>query len=120
MDDPVLNRKMFRHTALRVGKLKPKKYNVGTPGYGVSPYGPFLTNESQGISPIENQQGNRVVVRGGKRMTVDRFGNVIKTEYMPAVYKKPGLSTRMGNTFFNIASRTVSYTHLTLPTKRIV
>ena len=105
MDDPVLNRKMFRNVALRVGKLKPKKYNVGTPGYGVSPYGPFLTNESQGVSPIENQPGNRIVVRDGRRMTVDRFGNVIKTEYMPVKYQKPGLGTRMGQTFFNVASR---------------
>lgn len=106
MDDPVLHRKMFRHTALRVGKLKPKRYNVGTPGYGVSPYGPFLTNESQGISNIalENQPGNRVVIKDGRRIIVDRFGNVIKTEYMPAKYK-PGIGQRMSQSFFNIAER---------------
>jgi len=105
VDDPVLNRKMFRHVALRTGKLQPKRYNRGAGSYGVSPYGPFLTNESQGVSPIENQPGNRIVVKDGRRMVVDRFGNVIKTEYMPTVYKKPGLGTRMGQTFFNFASR---------------
>jgi len=106
VDDPVLHRKMFRHTALRVGKLKPKKYNVGAPGYGVSPYGPFLTNESQGISNIalENQPGNRVVIKDGRRIIVDRFGNVVKTEYMPAKYK-PGIGQRMSQSFFNFASR---------------
>ena len=87
---------MFRHVALRKGKLQPKRYNRGAGSYGVSPYGPFLTNESQGLTPIENQPGNRIVVRGGKRMTVDRFGNVIKTEYMPVKYQKPGLGTRIG------------------------
>jgi len=105
VNDPVLNRKMFRHVALRKGKLQPKRYNRGAGSYGVSPYGPFLTNESQGLTSIENQPGNRIVVRGGKRMTVDRFGNVIKTEYMPVKYQKPGLGTRIGQSFFNIASR---------------
>lgn len=107
MNDPVLNRKMFRQIALKKGKLQPKRYNTGSPAYGVSPYGPFLTNESQGIGPnyLENQPGNRVVVKDGRRMIVDRFGNVIKTEYMPAPYKKPGLGTRLSQGFFNVADR---------------
>lgn len=107
MNDPVLNRKMFRQIALKKGKLQPKRYNTGSPAYGVSPYGPFLTNESQGIGPnyLENQPGNRVVVKDGRRIIVDRFGNVIKTEYMPAPYKKPGLGTRLSQGFFNIANR---------------
>lgn len=107
MDDPVLHRKMFRHTALRVGKLKPKHYQIGSPSYGVSQYGPFLTNESQGTVPLENQPGNRVVVKGGKRMVVDRFGNVIKTEMLPAVYKKPGLMSRIGSGIYGALERTI-------------
>jgi hypothetical protein len=100
VDDPVLNRKMFRHVALRKGKLQPKRYNRGAGSYGVSPYGPFLTNESQGLTPIENQPGNRIVVRDGRRMTVDRFGNVIKTEYVPVKYQKTRIRYKNGSNIF--------------------
>ena len=95
MDDPVLHRKMFRHKALRTGILKPKSYQVGAPGYGVSAFGPFLTNESQGF-PEE-----KVFYKDGKRYTVDRYGNVKAVEYMPAKYKGPGMSTKIAEAFLD-------------------
>ena len=40
MDDPVLHRKLFREKALRVGTLKPRRYQLGTGQMGVAPITP--------------------------------------------------------------------------------
>ena len=50
----------------------------------------------------------------------DIFNEVYDTEHIPNLYQVPGLIsvTRLVNQPFTMA--TVSYTHLTLPTKRIV
>ena len=52
MDDPVLHRKLFREKALRVGALKPRRYQLGAPETGVTSGGlnPFFTQESQGVN----------------------------------------------------------------------
>jgi hypothetical protein len=50
MNDPVLNRKMFRATALRTRAIRPQRYNVGAGIMGVEGT-PYFTNESQGMGP---------------------------------------------------------------------
>ena len=93
MDDPVLHRKMFRHTALRSGALKPRSYKIGAPEFGVGSI--YFTGEAQG-TPDE-----RVFYKDGRRFTVDKFGNVIKTEYMPSQYKGSGTTAKIAEAIFD-------------------
>ena len=85
MDDPVLHRKVFREKALRVGALKPKRYQLGTGPMGIEGIStsPYYTTESQG-------QQLREFVKDGKRYIVDSRGQIVKTEYLPAVIEKKG------------------------------
>lgn len=99
MDDPVLHRKMFRHKALRTGVLKPKKYNIGAPDFGVS-------TEVASRNPAYVQP-SKTFIKGNIKYTVGPMGNIIASERIPVpqIEYKPGLSTRFGNNFFNVAER---------------
>ena len=79
MDDPVLHRKLFREKALRVGVLKPKRYQVGTGPMGVAP----ITPEGPSYNPYTTKTVD------GKVYSLDRMGNVIKVDYLPATIKPP-------------------------------
>ena len=83
MDDPVLHRKIFRAKALKVGALKPKRYQLGAGPLGIqgAAVNPYYTTESQG-------EKFREFVKDGKRYIVDSKGQIVKTEYLPAVIKE--------------------------------
>jgi len=74
MDDPVLHRKLFREKALRVGALKPRRYQLGTGQMGVAP----VTPEGPTYNPLTTKTVD------GKVYSLDRMGNVVKVEYLPA------------------------------------
>ena len=74
MDDPVLHRKLFREKALRVGALKPRRYQLGTGQMGVAP----ITPEGPTYNPLTTKTVD------GKVYSLDRMGNVVKVEYLPA------------------------------------
>ena len=74
MDDPVLHRKLFREKALRVGVLRPKRYQVGTGPMGVAP----ITPEGPTYNPYTTKTVD------GKVYSLDRMGNVVKVDYLPA------------------------------------
>jgi hypothetical protein len=74
MDDPVLHRKLFREKALRVGALKPRRYQVGAGPMGVAP----ITPEGPAYNPYTTKTVD------GKVYSLDRAGNVVKVDYLPA------------------------------------
>ena len=74
MDDPVLHRKLFREKALKVGALKPRRYQLGTGQMGVAP----ITPEGPTYNPLTTKTVD------GKVYSLDRMGNVVKVEYLPA------------------------------------
>jgi hypothetical protein len=96
MNDPVLNRKMFRATALRTRAIRPQRYNVGAGIMGVEGT-PFFTNESQGMGPNET----RTFTKGSKVYTVNNAGQVIKVDTLPIKYQAP----KKENVFFRAAGR---------------
>jgi hypothetical protein len=96
MNDPVLNRKMFRATALRTRAIRPQRYNVGAGIMGVEGT-PFFTNESQGMGPNET----RTFTKGSKVYTVNSAGQVIKVDTLPINYQAP----KKENVFFRAAER---------------
>jgi hypothetical protein len=96
MNDPVLNRKMFRATALRTRAIRPQRYNVGAGIMGVEGT-PFFTNESQGMGPNET----RTFTKGSKVYTVNSAGQVLKVETLPINYQAP----KKENIFFRTAER---------------
>jgi hypothetical protein len=96
MNDPVLNRKMFRATALRTRAIRPQRYNVGAGIMGVEGT-PFFTNESQGMGPNET----RTFTKGSKVYTVNSAGQVIKVDTLPIKYQAP----KKENIFFRTAER---------------
>jgi hypothetical protein len=79
MDDPVLHRKLFRERALRVGALKPRRYQVGAGPMGVAP----ITPEGPSYNPYTTKTVD------GKVYSLDRAGNVIKVDYLPATTNPP-------------------------------
>lgn len=74
MDDPVLHRKLFREKALRVGTLKPRRYQLGAGPMGVAP----ITPEGPTYNPLTTKTVDNKVY------SLDRMGNVVKVEYLPA------------------------------------
>jgi hypothetical protein len=96
MNDPVLNRKMFRATALRTRAIRPQRYNVGAGIMGVEGT-PYFTNESQGMGPNET----RTFTKGSKVYTVNSAGQVIKVDTLPIKYQAP----KKENVFFRAAGR---------------
>jgi hypothetical protein len=79
MDDPVLHRKLFREKALRVGALKPRRYQLGAGPMGVAP----ITPEGPSYNPYTTKTVD------GKVYSLDRAGNVIKVDYLPATTNPP-------------------------------
>ena len=79
MDDPVLHRKLFREKALRVGALKPRRYQVGAGPMGVAP----ITPEGPTYNPYTTKTVD------GKVYSLDRAGNVVKVDYLPATTTQP-------------------------------
>ena len=79
MDDPVLHRKFFREKALKVGALKPRRYQLGTGQMGVAP----ITPEGPTYNPLTTKTVD------GKVYSLDRMGNVVKVEYLPATTTQP-------------------------------
>jgi hypothetical protein len=79
MDDPVLHRKFFREKALRVGALKPRRYQLGAGPMGVAP----ITPEGPSYNPYTTKTVD------GKVYSLDRAGNVIKVDYLPATTNPP-------------------------------
>jgi len=77
MDDPVLHRKIFREKALKVGALKPRRYQLGA--------GPMGITTTEG--PTYNPYTTKTV--DGKVYSLDRMGNVVKVEYLPATTNPP-------------------------------
>ena len=75
MNDPVLHRKFFREKALRVGALKPRRYQLGAGPMGVAP----ITPEGPTYNPYTTKTVD------GKVYSLDRMGNVVKVDYLPAV-----------------------------------
>jgi hypothetical protein len=75
MDDPVLHRKFFREKALRLGDLKPRRYQLGAGPTGVAP----ITPEGPTYNPYTTKTVD------GKVYSLDRMGNVVKVDYLPAV-----------------------------------
>ena len=96
MSTSVLNRKMFRTTALRIGAIRPQRYNVGAGEMGVTGT-PYFTTESQGMGPAET----RTVTRGSKVYTIDNRGQVLKVDTLPINYQAP----KKPNIFFRTAER---------------
>lgn len=99
MDDPVLHRKMFRHTALRSGALKPRSYQTGAPEFGVSTA--VAARNPAYTAPVQ------VFEKGGVRYFVNATGQIIGTERTPQlqIEYKPSTMTKIGNKFFNVAER---------------
>ena len=79
MDDPVLHRKLFREKALKVGALKPRRYQLGAGPMGVAP----ITPEGPTYNPYTTKTVD------GKVYSLDRAGNVIKVDYLPATTNQP-------------------------------
>jgi hypothetical protein len=79
MDDPVLHRKFFREKALRLGDLKPRRYQLGAGPAGVAP----ITPEGPTYNPYTTKTVD------GKVYSLDRAGNVIKVDYLPATTTQP-------------------------------
>ena len=79
MDDPVLHRKFFREKALRLGALKPRSYQVGAGPMGVAP----ITPEGPTYNPYTTKTVD------GKVYSLDRMGNVVKVDYLPATINQP-------------------------------
>ena len=79
MNDPVLHRKLFREKALRVGALKPRRYQVGAGPMGVAP----ITPEGPTYNPYTTKTVD------GKVYSLDRMGNVVKVDYLPATINQP-------------------------------
>jgi len=79
MDDPVLHRKFFREKALRLGALKPRRYQLGAGPMGVAP----ITPEGPSYNPYTTKTVD------GKVYSLDRMGNVVKVDYLPAVSNPP-------------------------------
>jgi hypothetical protein len=87
---------MFRTTALRIGAIRPQRYNVGAGEMGVTGT-PYFTTESQGMGPTET----RTVTRGSKVYTIDNRGQVLKVDTLPINYQAP----KKPNIFFRTAER---------------
>ena len=102
MDDPVLHRKMFRHTALRSGALKPRSYQTGAPEFGVSTA--VASRNPAYTAPTQ------VFEKDGVRYFVNAAGQIIGTERTTPlqIEYKPSMGTRISNKFFDIAERFVS------------
>ena len=79
MDDPVLHRKFFREKALRLGDLKPRRYQLGAGPTGVAP----ITPEGPAYNPYTTKTVD------GKVYSLDRAGNVVKVDYLPATTTQP-------------------------------
>jgi hypothetical protein len=79
MNDPVLHRKLFREKALRIGALKPRRYQVGAGPMGVAP----ITPEGPAYNPYTTKTVD------GKVYSLDRAGNVVKVDYLPATTTQP-------------------------------
>jgi hypothetical protein len=79
MNDPVLHRKLFREKALRIGALKPRSYQVGAGPMGVAP----ITPEGPAYNPYTTKTVD------GKVYSLDRAGNVVKVDYLPATTTQP-------------------------------
>jgi hypothetical protein len=82
MDDPVLHRKLFREKALKVGALKPRRYQLGTPEMGVTGLNPFFTQESQGIN-------ERIFTTKDGKMYREVAPGVNQRIYLPATTGTP-------------------------------
>jgi hypothetical protein len=70
-----LHRKFFREKALRLGDLKPRRYQLGAGPTGVAP----ITPEGPTYNPYTTKTVD------GKVYSLDRMGNVVKVDYLPAV-----------------------------------
>ena len=79
MNDPVLHRKLFREKALKVGALKPRRYQLGAGPMGVAP----ITPEGPTYNPYTTKTVD------GKVYSLDRMGNVVKVDYLPATVNQP-------------------------------
>jgi hypothetical protein len=79
MNDSVLHRKLFREKALRIGALKPRRYQLGAGPMGVAP----ITPEGPTYNPYTTKTVD------GKVYSLDRAGNVIKVDYLPATINQP-------------------------------
>jgi hypothetical protein len=79
MNDSVLHRKLFREKALRIGALKPRRYQLGAGPMGVAP----ITPEGPTYNPYTTKTVD------GKVYSLDRAGNVIKVDYLPATTNPP-------------------------------
>jgi hypothetical protein len=79
MNDSVLHRKLFREKALRIGALKPRRYQLGAGPMGVAP----ITPEGPTYNPYTTKTVD------GKVYSLDRAGNVIKVDYLPATTTQP-------------------------------
>jgi hypothetical protein len=79
MNDPVLHRKFFREKALKLGALKPRSYQVGAGPMGVAP----ITPEGPTYNPYTTKTVD------GKVYSLDRMGNVVKVDYLPATINQP-------------------------------
>ena len=79
MNDSVLHRKLFREKALRIGALKPRRYQVGAGPMGVAP----ITPEGPTYNPYTTKTVD------GKVYSLDRMGNVVKVDYLPATINPP-------------------------------
>ena len=79
MNDSVLHRKLFKEKALRTGALKPLKYQLGTGPMGVAP----ITPEGPTYNPYTTKTVD------GKVYSLDRMGNVVKVDYLPATTTQP-------------------------------
>jgi hypothetical protein len=74
-----LHRKLFREKALKVGALKPRRYQLGAGPMGVAP----ITPEGPSYNPYTTKTVD------GKVYSLDRAGNVIKVDYLPATTNPP-------------------------------
>jgi hypothetical protein len=79
MNDSVLHRKLFREKALRIGALKPRRYQLGAGPMGVAP----ITPEGPAYNPYTTKTVD------GKVYSLDRAGNVVKVDYLPATTTQP-------------------------------
>lgn len=77
MDDRVLQRKLFRKEALRVGAIKPRRYVLGAPEGGIIGNYP-VTPEGTSYNPYTTK------TKGSRVYSIDPKGNVVSTGYLPA------------------------------------
>ena len=99
MDDPVLHRKLFREKALRVGALKPRRYQLGAPETGVTSGGlnPFFTQESQGVNVSDkiytDSQGRTWKVTAPGKYERVYLPSIAKSNSLPVLIATPLLKS---------------------------